>query len=192
MAGLPVLMIRLGRQVHARFEAVQAEFSALSTRAQENLAGVRVVRAYRQERAESARFEALGERYLEANMRLAHLNGLMNPGFALLAGVGSAVTVGLGGWLLIEGRITVGGYVAFGIYLAMLTWPMIALGWTTNLFQRGAASMGRVLELLDAVPTSVIDAGTRALPDGAHGRTIEFRGVSHRDRRRRRCGRTPP
>ena len=158
MIGLPVLMLRLGRLVHDRFEAVQSQFSQLTTRAQENLSGVRVVRAYRQEQAETARFVTLGDTYLTANMRLAKLNGLMNPGFGLLAGLGGAVTIGVGGRLLIQGQVTVGGYVAFGIYLAQLTWPLIALGWTTNLFQRAAASMTRVLELLDAEPLSVQDS----------------------------------
>ncbi|MES2522739.1 MAG: ABC transporter ATP-binding protein [Gemmatimonadota bacterium] len=180
MLGLPILMIRLGRMVHERFEAVQSQFSGLSTRAQENLAGVRVVRAYQQEAAESARFDALGNEYLEANMRLAKLNGIMNPGFALLAGLGGAITIAVGGRQLIDGRITVGGYVAFGIYLAMLTWPLIALGWTTNLFQRGAASMSRVLELLDGVPQAVQNTGTATLPEAAVGRSIEFRHVSFR------------
>ncbi len=180
MIGLPVLMLRLGRQVHARFETVQSQFSDLSTRAQENLAGVRVVRAYQQEGAETARFAALGESYLTANMHLARLNGLMNPGFALLAGLGGAVTIAVGGRLLIAGEITVGGYVAFGIYLTMLTWPLIALGWTTNLLQRGAASMSRVLDVLDAVPETVRDTGTATLPEPApphSGRGIEFRNV---------------
>ncbi len=187
MIGLPLLMLRLGRLVHDRFEAVQSQFSQLTTRAQENLSGVRVVRAYRQEHAETARFVTLGDKYLTANMRLATLNGLMNPGFALLAGLGGAVTIGVGGRLLIQGQVTVGGYVAFGIYLAQLTWPLIALGWTTNLFQRAAASMTRVLELLDAVPLSVHDTGTASLPmaseeHGAQqgGRTVEFRHVSFR------------
>ncbi len=180
MAGLPILMLKLGRKVHARFEAVQSQFSDLSARAQENLAGVRVVRAYRQEEAESQRFDGLGDAYLTANMRLARLNGLMNPGFALLAGLGGAVTIAVGGRLLIDGRISVGGYVAFGIYLTMLTWPLIALGWTTNLLQRGAASMSRVLELLDAGPDVVRDTGRVTLPPrlpSQHGRAIEFRGV---------------
>ncbi len=188
MIGLPVLMLRLGRMVHDRFQAVQSQFSQLTTRAQENLAGVRVVRAYQQESAEVGRFDALGERYLHANMRLAKLNGVMNPGFGLLAGLGSAVTIGVGGTLLIQGRITVGGYVAFGIYLAMLTWPLIALGWTTNLFQRAAASMARVLEVMDAVPAAVRDDGTATLPASARdhgrvmpaGRMIEFRHISFR------------
>ncbi len=177
MVGLPLLMLRLGRLVHARFEAVQQEFAQLTTRAQENLSGVRVVRAFRQEDAEVARFRALGETYLASNMRLARLNGLMSPGFALLAGLGGAITVGVGGAQLLEGRITVGEFVAFGIYLAMLTWPLIALGWTTNLFQRGAASLARVLELLDAEPVLVHDRGTRVLPPTSVGRRLSFRGV---------------
>lgn len=177
MVGLPLLMLRLGRLVHARFEAVQQEFAQLTTRAQENLSGVRVVRAFRQEDAEVARFRALGETYLASNMRLARLNGLMSPGFALLAGLGGAITVGVGGAQLLAGRITVGEFVAFGIYLAMLTWPLIALGWTTNLFQRGAASLARVLELLDAEPVLVHDRGTRVLPPTSVGRRLSFRGV---------------
>ncbi len=178
MIGLPVLMIKLGRRVHDRFEQVQSQFSGLSSHAQENLSGVRIVRAYQQEGAESARFAKLGEHYLDANMRLASLNGLMNPGFAMLAGIGGAITVGFGGTLLIQGKISVGGYVAFGIYLAMLTWPMIALGWTTNLLQRAAASMNRLLELLDAVPENVDDTGRESLPATAGGRSLEFRNVS--------------
>ncbi len=180
MIGLPLLMLRLGKRVHDRFETVQQQFSLLTTRAQENLSGVRVVRAYRQEQPEIARFAALGESYLAANMRLAKLNGLMNPGFALLAGIAGAVTVGVGGHLLIADQITVGGYAAFGIYLAMLTWPLIALGWTTNLFQRGSASMTRVLELLDSRPQSVHDTGRAPLPEPARitgesaGRRITF------------------
>ncbi len=178
MIGLPVLMLRLGKLVHTRFEHAQEQFSRLSTRAQENLAGVRVVRAYRQEGAEMARWNQLGEEYLDANMALARLNGLMSPGFALLAGLGMAVTIAAGGTLLIEAQLTVGSYVAFTIYLGMLTWPLIALGWTTNLFQRGAASLTRVLQLLDASPVTVHDTGMAHLPTGGTGRRIEYRNVS--------------
>ncbi|MCZ8205175.1 ABC transporter ATP-binding protein [Gemmatimonas sp.] len=178
MIGLPVLMLRLGKLVHTRFEHAQEQFSRLSTRAQENLAGVRVVRAYRQEGAEMARWNQLGEEYLDANMALARLNGLMSPGFALLAGLGMAVTIAAGGTLLIEAQLTVGSYVAFTIYLGMLTWPLIALGWTTNLFQRGAASLTRVLQLLDASPVTVHDTGMAHLPAGGTGRRIEYRNVS--------------
>jgi ATP-binding cassette, subfamily B, multidrug efflux pump len=193
MVGLPFLMLRLGKLVHARFEDAQGQFSQLTTRAQENLSGVRIVRAYRQEGAESARWNALGDAYLEANMGLARLNGLMSPGFALLAGLGGAVTIGVGGRLLLNGTLTVGAYVAFGIYLAMLTWPLIALGWTTNLFQRGAASMTRVLELLHAEPVSVTNNGTASLPPSTRGHTLEFRHVSfHYPVANREAATTPP
>jgi ATP-binding cassette subfamily B protein len=180
MIGLPFLMLRLGRLVHARFERAQEQFSRLSTRAQENVSGVRVVRAYRQEEAEATRWHALGEEYLHANMALAKLNGLMSPGFALLAGLGSAVTIAVGGGMLIRGGISVGNYLAFTLYLGMLTWPLIALGWTTNLFQRGAASLTRVLEILEAHPAEVHDTGVATMSPGGGGRRLEFRHVSFR------------
>ncbi|GJG84970.1 ABC transporter ATP-binding protein [Gemmatimonadetes bacterium T265] len=178
MVGLPFVMVRLGRLVHDRFEAVQEHFGALTTRVQENLAGTRVVRAYRQERAEGERFDRDNAEYARRNVALARLNGIMNPAFGLLAGAGAAVVLGVGGTLVLRGTISVGSFVAFGLYLAMLTWPLIALGWTTNLFQRGAASMARINELLDARPALAAPARPRALPAAAAGRALEFRGVS--------------
>ena len=175
---IPILMVRLGRMVHDRFEAVQEHFATLSTRAQENLAGARVVRAYRQEASEVARFTLLGEEYLRRNMALTRLNGLMHPSFSLLAGLGAVIVLWLGGRLALAGTISVGNFVAFGIYLGMLTWPLIALGWVINLFQRGAASMSRLLEILDAQPMVTSPPTPTPLPARADGgRTIEFRGV---------------
>jgi ATP-binding cassette subfamily B protein len=174
---LPVVMARLGTRIHDRFEAVQEHFGAMTTRAQENLAGVRIVRAYRQEAAEEARFAALGEEYLRRNMALARLNGLMNPAFQLLAGLGAIVVLGVGGSLAARGAITIGAFVAFGFYLGMLTWPMIALGWVINLFQRGAASMGRIVTVLDARPSLPRPEAPRLLPPAAAGRALEFRDV---------------
>ena len=177
IAALPVITIKLGRRIHAQFEGVQSQFSQLSTRAQENLSGVRVVRAYRQESSETRRFNDMGEAYLQANMGLAKLNGIMNPSAALLAGLGAAITLAVGGRLLIDGSISIGAYVAFGIYLALLTWPLIAFGWTMNLFQRGAASMSRVLELLDAVPADVNNNGLGVAEQNGRGHSIEFKDV---------------
>ena len=175
---LPVVMLALGGRIHARFEAVQAHFSAITTHAQENFAGVRVVRAYRQERAEVERFAALNATYVEKNMRLAQLYGAMNPLFGLLAGLSVVVVLGLGGSLVVRGTITVGAFVAFGFYLGLLTWPLIALGWVINLFQRGAASMARLLEVLDARAEVQSPTMPASLPQsGASGRAIEFRGV---------------
>ncbi|HEU4990737.1 MAG TPA: ABC transporter ATP-binding protein [Gemmatimonadaceae bacterium] len=177
MVLLPISMIWLGRAIHQRFEAVQEHFGRMTTMAQENISGVRVVRAYRQEEPESARFGALGQEYLVKQMRLATLYGMMHPSFQLLAGLGSVVVLGYGGVLAIRGTISVGSFVAFGLYLGMLTWPLIALGFVINLFQRGAASMGRLLDILDAQPAVEAPAAPRALPPNAVGRTIEFRGV---------------
>jgi ATP-binding cassette subfamily B multidrug efflux pump len=177
MVFLPVVTIWLGGMIHERFEAVQQHFSALTTHAQENFAGVRVVRAYRQERAEIARFSALNETYLERNMRLARLYGAMNPMFGLLAGLSAVVVLGLGGQLVVRGTISVGAFVAFGFYVGILTWPLIALGWVINLFQRGAASMARLLEILDAHAEVTSPAEMRPLPPAQGGRSITFRDV---------------
>jgi len=177
MALLPVLGILFGRHIHARFEAVQAHFSDLTTLAQENLAGVRIVRAFRQEAAEQGRFATLNEQYLEKNMRLAQLYGLMQPGFAIFAGLGMVAVVGVGGTLVLNNTISIGSFVAFGMYLGMLTWPLIALGWVINLFQRGAASMTRLLDILDATPALREAEHPRALPLATGGRSIEFRNV---------------
>ena len=177
MVLLPVIMIKMGGAIHRRFEAVQEHFSTLTTHAQENFAGVRVVRAYRQEESEMARFAALNETYVERNLALARLYGAMNPMFGLLAGLSVAVVLGFGGSLVVRGRITVGAFVAFGFYLTSLTWPMIALGWVINLFQRGAASMSRLLDVLDAVSDITSPKTPRALPPAAAGRQLEFRNV---------------
>jgi ATP-binding cassette subfamily B multidrug efflux pump len=177
MALLPVLGILMGRHIHSRFEAVQSHFSDLTTLAQENLAGVRIVRAFRQEGAEIARFEALNEGYLEKNMQLAQLYGIMQPGFSIFAGLGMVAVIWFGGALVVNNTITVGAFVAFGMYLAMLTWPLIALGWVINLFQRGAASMTRLIDILDAESLLAEPAAPRSLPAAATGRSLEFRNV---------------
>ncbi|MBA3340545.1 MAG: ABC transporter ATP-binding protein [Gemmatimonadaceae bacterium] len=176
---LPVITARLGSAVHDRFEAVQEHFSTLTTRAHENLTGTRIVRAYRQEAAEIARFSALSDEYLARNMALARLNGTMHPLFALLGGLGAVVVLGAGGLLVLRGSISVGSFVAFGLYLSLLTWPLIALGWVVNLFQRGAASMARLTEILDARSVVREPEAERvmALPPSKGGRSIEFRDV---------------
>src|SRR4051812_4352528 len=176
---LPAIGIWMGRRIHERFEAVQEHFGDLTTLAQENLAGVRVVRAYRQETSEISRFDRMNDEYLEKNMRLARLYGAMHPAFVLLAGIGMVTVLWVGGALTIRGVISVGSFVAFGLYLGMLTWPLIALGWVINLFQRGAASMARLLDILDARSALTEPTAARTLPrmSGVSGRTIEFRNV---------------
>src|SRR5947207_1758476 len=111
---LPVIGIWMGKRIHERFEAVQEHFGDLTTLAQENLSGVRVVRAYRQEVSEIARFDKMNDEYLEKNMRLARLYGAMHPAFVLLAGIGMVTVLWVGGALTIRGIISVGSFVAFG------------------------------------------------------------------------------
>jgi ATP-binding cassette, subfamily B, multidrug efflux pump len=174
---LPVLTMKMGKAIHDRFEAVQEHFSTLTTRAQENLSGARIVRAYRQEAAEIARFGAINDQYLALNMSLVRLWGTLNPLFAFFGGLGAVIVLGAGGALTIRGTISVGSFVAFGMYLTMLTWPMIALGWVINLFQRGDASMGRLAEILEVRPTINGEEPRQHLPQTKSGRTIEFRNV---------------
>ena len=177
MLVLPVLTVKLGTRIHDRFEDVQEHFGKVTTLTQENLSGVRVVRAYRQEVAETDRFRRMNDVYLDKNIRLARLYGIMNPAFGLLAGLGTLTVLGIGGVLAVRGTISIGSFVGFGLYLSMLTWPLIALGWVTNLFQRGGASMARLNEILDA-PSDVVESEhPRPLPPTSGGRAIEFRGV---------------
>ena len=178
MVLLPVITIVLGRKIHDRFEEVQEHFGAMTTMAQENISGTRIVRAYRQERDELERFRRMSTEYIARNMRLAKLYGSMDPGFTLLASGGVAIVLGVGGTMVVRGSLTVGEFVAFTMYLGMLTWPLIALGWVTNLFQRGAASMARLLEILDAKSAlRAAPAVPRTLPPPPAGLSIEFRGV---------------
>lgn len=178
MIFLPIVMLKLGRAVHDRFESVQAHFGALTTLVQENLSGVRIVRAYRQEAAESVRFDASSAEYVRRNLQLANLYGVMSPSLMTLAGLGSAAVLGIGGAQVIAGKMSVGAFVAFGLYLSNLTWPLIALGWVTNLFQRGEASMARLNEIFDAKPSVTTPVTPAALPATTGGRAIEFRNVS--------------
>ena len=174
---LPILTIKMGKAIHDRFEAVQEHFSTLTTQAQENLTGARIVRAYRQEAAEIERFGVLNDQYLSLNMSLVRLWGTLNPLFAFFGGLGAVIVLGAGGVLTINGTISVGSFVAFGMYLTMLTWPMIALGWVVNLFQRGEASMGRLNEILTVNSKIVARDPLQHLPLTRTGRTLEFRNV---------------
>ncbi len=180
MVLLPIVMAVLGSLIHKRFEAVQEHFGVMTTHAQENISGARIVRAFRQEAAEEKYFAELNDEYLRRNMGLAKLYGLMSPGLQLLAGLGAVAVLGLGGAATLRNEISVGDFVAFGLYLAMLTWPLIALGWVINLFQRGAASMNRINDVLHATASVVSPSHPAALPAHTNrGRTIEFRDIGY-------------
>jgi len=149
---LAPIALGFGRIIHRRFERIQAHLGDLSTLVQENLAGVRIIRAYRQERAQEREFERMNAEQMARNMALARTGGIFHPLLSLLTGLGMVAVLWLGGRRVIGGEISPGEFVAFGFYLNLLTWPMISLGWVINLFQRGAASMGRLNRILAAEP----------------------------------------
>jgi len=146
--------------------------------AQEALSGVRVVRAYGQEQAELDRFRESNDEYLARNRRLIFIQGFFFPSMSFFLGLGALVVLWLGGRAVIAGRITVGQFVAFNAYLTMLSWPMIAFGWVTNMLQRGMASWKRMLEILETEPgirdASVVSSSSASAVRGA----IEFRDLT--------------
>ena len=181
---LPVVSITVqyfGKQIHQRFEKVQAMFSELSAKAQENFSGVRVIRAYAQEEAEITSFESANQEYISRSLKLVRLMGMLWPTLETMLGFAIVLVLWLGGREVLYGRMTVGGFVAFNTYMVQLTWPVIALGWVINIFQRGTASMGRINEILVERPEiedspGVTVAGQTARPT-LRGE-IEFRGLN--------------
>jgi ATP-binding cassette subfamily B multidrug efflux pump len=146
-------VIFFGRVIHDRFEKIQEIFSDISSRVQENLAGVRMIRAFVQEKAEMRRFEELNRAYIAQNIRLVRVQGLFDPLLEALIGLTFLVVLWVGGRQVLAGRISVGSFVMFNTYMGMLVWPMIALGWVVNLMQRGSASLKRINDILDEQPT---------------------------------------
>lgn len=141
-----------GRVIHRRFKLVQEAFSSLSDRAQENFSGIRVVKGFAQEAAEMDRFRAVNQTNVDKNMHLVKVWGLFMPLVQFLSALSFIIALGYGGIMVIDGTITLGDFVAFNSYLAMLTWPMLAIGWVMNMIQRGKASMDRLNALFDERP----------------------------------------
>jgi ATP-binding cassette subfamily B protein len=168
---LPVTSIviqYLGRRIHERFERIQAMFSDISARAQENFSGARVIRAYVQEQAEIAAFESANQEYIRRSLGLVRLMGMLWPTLELMLGIAVVIVLWLGGRQVLLGRMNVGGFVAFNTYMAQLMWPVIALGWVINIFQRGTASLVRIQEILSQQP-EITDERAVALNHGATG-----------------------
>jgi ATP-binding cassette, subfamily B, multidrug efflux pump len=148
---LPVVSIIIqyfGRRIHERFERIQAMFSEISARAQENFSGVRIIRAYAQEEAEIASFETANREYIARSLTLVRLMGMLWPTLETMLGLAIVLVLWLGGREVLHGHITVGQFTAFNTFMAQLTWPIIALGWVINIFQRGTASLGRIHQLM--------------------------------------------
>ena len=156
---LPLISVGVsyfGRKIHDRFEAIQALYSDLTERVRENLAGVRVVRAFSQEKPEQGTFDQMNRRFVVMNKRLIWITSALWPGVSLLFSLALLLILVAGGKHVLAGRISIGTFAAFNIYLVQLIWPIIALGWVVNVYQRGLASLGR-LNLIFVAPTDIDD-----------------------------------
>lgn len=168
-----------GKVIHERYEIIQALLATLSARVQENLSGVRVIRAYAQEAAENTAFQELNRDYMSKNLQLIRTWSLFYPALEALIGAAFLIVLWQGGKLVLRGEISLGALMAFHAYMGLLIWPMIALGWVTNIFQRGAASMGRlnyILETPPAINDHHVPAGAPR-PEDLRGE-IEFRDLT--------------
>src|SRR6266853_1119008 len=178
---LPIVSVVIqyfGSKIHDRFERIQAMFSDISARAQENFSGVRVIRAYAQEEAEIAGFETSNREYIARSLKLVRLMGMLWPTLETMLGLAIVLMLWLGGREVLLGRISVGAFTAFNTYLLQLTWPVIALGWVINIFSRGTASLERIHQLMTEQP-EIRDTPGVALASIHNdlGGDIEFRNL---------------
>ena len=184
-----------GARIHKRFERIQAMFSDISAQAQENFSGARLIRAFAQEDAEIASFERANAEYISRSLHLVRLMAMLWPVLEYILGISIMITLLVGGHEVVQHRITVGQFAEFMVYMVQLTWPMIAIGWVVNLFQRGTASLTRIDELLkqqpdiaDAIPTFNALSSSRSEAPGSAvvlapepqpiAGTIEFRNLT--------------
>jgi ATP-binding cassette, subfamily B, multidrug efflux pump len=147
-----ILVQYFGARIHRRFERIQAMFSDISAKAQENFSGARLIRAFAQEDAEIASFETANREYIRRSLHLVRLMAMLWPTLEFVLGLSLMITLLVGGHEVVSDRISVGQFTAFNVYMVQLTWPMIAVGWVVNLFQRGTASIVRIDELLKQKP----------------------------------------
>jgi ATP-binding cassette, subfamily B, multidrug efflux pump len=169
----------VGRKIHERFERIQASFSDISAQAQENYSGVRLIRAFAREESQIGLFERLNRQYIGRSLRLVQLMGMLWPTLEFILGVSMVISLLAGGHLVLAHRISVGSFVAFNTYMILLIWPIIAVGWVINIFQRGTASVKRIDELLKSEPT--IDDRSAASgfgPETVLKGEIEFRHLN--------------
>jgi ATP-binding cassette subfamily B protein len=179
LPGITLLVLGFGNRIHHGYREVQQYLGRLSMFVQENLAGIRVVQAYAQEENQARKFATLSAEYMWKNLVTARLSGLLWPLIAVFSGLGSAIVLWLGGRRVLTGELTIGQFVQFNGYLGMLTWPVMAIGYVVNLYQRGISALDRLGEILD----TPIAPGYLVPEDGSPKRlrgTIEFRGLSFR------------
>jgi ATP-binding cassette, subfamily B, multidrug efflux pump len=170
-----VLVQYFGARIHRRFERIQAMFSDISAKAQENFSGARLIRAFAQEDAEIASFEEANREYIKRSLHLVRLMAMLWPTLEFVLGLSLMITLLVGGHEVVSHRISVGQFTAFNVYMVQLTWPMIAVGWVVNLFQRGTASIIRIDELLKQKPDIADDPAAVSTPIAGD---IEFRNLN--------------
>ncbi len=171
-----ILVQYLGHKIHDRFERIQSSFSEISAQAQENYSGARLIRAFAREDSQIGLFEKLNRQYIARSLRLVQLMGMLWPTLEFILGVSMVITLLAGGHLVLAHRISVGDFVEFNTYMVLLIWPIIAVGWVVNLFQRGTASVQRIDELLQAEPAINDSKADPAIPqDAVLQGAIEFR-----------------
>lgn len=173
---IAVLMIFFGKTVQNRFKSVQESFSELTDKVQENISGIRVIKSFVQENSEISNFSIYNKNYLNKNMKLIKVWGLMFPAIAFIGTLGFLIAVYYGGSLVIADELSLGQFVSFIAYLDLLIWPMMALGWVINLLQRGTASMKRINEILDVAP-EIFD-GESVLDISSYRPSIQFKNLS--------------
>ncbi len=178
---IPVIsyvVYRVGKAVNHKFEKVQKQFANLTTRVQENISGIKIVKAYAREESETRSFEHLSRDYQKKNMGLAIVQAFSFPMMFLMIGVSVIIVLYIGGNMVIDDKLTLGELTAFLIYLGLLTWPIIALGWVVNLIQRAEASMKRLCEVYDSEPVITDDDVKYDIEEKELCGGIEFRNVN--------------
>jgi ATP-binding cassette subfamily B protein len=177
---VPVVAVAVwyfGQVIHRLYEKIQESLATLSAKVQENLSGVRVIRAYAQESAEMSGFDGPNKEYVARNVQLIRTWSMFMPSLQAMIGTTFLIVLWQGGYRFLHGQLSLGALITFNTYLGFLVWPMIALGWVTNIFQRGAASMGRLNYILTAQP-KIDDRCARIAPDTRINGTIEFRNLN--------------
>jgi ATP-binding cassette subfamily B protein len=174
-----ILIQYFGSRIHDRFERIQASFSEISSQAQENYSGARLVRAFAREKSQIGLFERLNRQYITRSLRLVQLMGMLWPTLEFILGLSMIITLLAGGHMVLARQISVGQFVAFNTYMILLTWPIIAVGWVVNIYQRGAASVQRIDELLRAEPVIDDSNADPSIPaDTVLRGEIEFRNLN--------------
>jgi ATP-binding cassette, subfamily B, multidrug efflux pump len=180
VAPLPLVSLAVkffGQMIHERFERIQAMYAELTEKVRENLSGIRVVRAFCQEDAERAQFDRMNQEFVEKNKGLIWITSFLWPAMAMMFAAAFLLVMVVGGRHVIRGMISVGTFAAFNIYLTYLIWPIVALGWVTNIVQRGMASLGRLMTIFDAQP-EIDDRAVPANPLTFLRGEIEFRNLT--------------